>query len=189
MTTAEREPVIASGLVGMLFFLGTEAMIFAGLISAFLILRAGASWPPAGEPRLPAAVTAVSTLLLILSGVAMARARTAIQGGDPRTLYHRLRATAILGALFLAIQGSEWWRLVHFGLTLTSSLYGATFYTLVGVHGVHVAGGMAGLLFVLTRARAGRYSATKYSGVEICWLYWSFVVAVWPVLYVLVYLT
>lgn len=172
----------------MVLFLGTETMVFGGLISAFVILRAGAAWPPPGEPRLPAAVSAVSTLFLLASGIAMFRARSAIQTNDRRSLHRWLLAAALLGSGFLAVQGSEWLRLVSFGLTLQSSLYGATFYTLVGVHGLHVTGGLAGLLFVLHRVRSGRYSAERHSGIEICWLYWSFVVAVWPVLYVLVYL-
>lgn len=180
-------PAVPSALVGMLFFLGTEVMVFAGLISSFLILRAGSPWPPAGEPRLPAVVSAMNSLFLLASGAAMVRARRAVREDDRGALRRWLLVTTVLGLVFLTVQGLEWVRLVSFGLTLRSSLYGATFYTLIGVHGLHVAGGMAALLFVLKRARAGRYSAANHIGVDVCWLYWSFVVAVWPVLYVLVY--
>jgi cytochrome c oxidase subunit 3 len=67
-------------------------------------------------------------------------------------------------------------------------VYGALFYTLIGAHGVHVLGALLALSVVLARATAGRYSRRASRGVELCWIYWCFVVGVWPVLYVLVYL-
>ena len=74
-----------------------------------------------------------------------------------------------------------------YGLTGTSSLYGATFYTLVGAHGLHVLAALAVLTLVTVRARRGRYDRDR-TGLAMCQLYWLFVVGVWPVLYALVYL-
>jgi len=186
----EMAPGLDKGLLGLLIFLGTEVMFFAGLISAFLILRAGSpEWPPFGQPRLPVEVTAVNTVLLLFSGFTMHRATRAIRQDDRRRLTLWLLATAVLGVVFLGVQGVEWLRLVHFGLTVSSSNYGATFYTLIGAHGLHVLAAVLVVAFVLTRAAAGRYSMASHTGVELCQLYWLFVVGVWPVLYVLVYLS
>jgi heme/copper-type cytochrome/quinol oxidase subunit 3 len=184
------ESPINKSLLGLLIFLGTEAMFFAGLISAFLILRAGSGvWPPPGQPRLPAAVTAINTLILLFSAYTMHRAVLAVRRGNQKALVNWLAVTGALGTIFLGVQGVEWVRLVQFGLTLTSSLYGATFYTLIGFHGLHVLAAAIVLLTVLGRAARQRYSAQNHTGIELCRLYWFFVVGIWPVLYVLVYLS
>jgi heme/copper-type cytochrome/quinol oxidase subunit 3 len=184
------ESPLNKSLLGLLIFLGTEAMFFAGLISAFLILRAGSGvWPPPGQPRLPAAVTAINTLVLFFSAYTMHRAVPAVRSDNQKALVNWLAVTGALGTIFLGVQGAEWLRLVNFGLTLTSSNYGATFYTLIGFHGLHVFAAVIVLLIVLSRAARRRYSAQNHTGLELCRLYWFFVVGIWPVLYVLVYLS
>lgn len=185
----ESESRIDRAFFGLLIFLGTEVMFFAGLISAFLILRAGSpAWPPPGQPRLPVLVAGINTLVLLLSGYTAHRAVHAIRTGNQKTLVRWLAMTSVLGVMFLAGQGSEWVRLIHYGLTATSSLYGGIFYTVIGCHGLHVFVGMIVLLVVLGRAMRQRYSIADHTGVVLCRLYWSFVVGIWPVLYVLVYL-
>jgi heme/copper-type cytochrome/quinol oxidase subunit 3 len=170
-------------------FLVAETMFFAGLIGAFIVFRvAGPAWPPPFQPRLPVEVTGANTVILLLSGAAMHLALRAARNGKSALLIRWLSATAALGAVFLAIQGYEWLRLIHYGLTLSSGVYGATFYTLIGCHGAHVLGAVFWLLIVLMQARTGRYSARDYTGVQLCAMYWTFVVALWPVLYGLVYL-
>ena len=180
--------VMPSGELGMLLFILMEIMFFGGLISAFLVLRAGgaAEWPPAGQPRLPVGVTGVNTFVLLLSGAAIGRAVAVVRKGG-RSTTRWLVAAVLLGATFLMVQGVEWVRLVGFGLTMTSSLYGATFYVLIGVHGFHVAGGLVGLLVGLVRARRGAYTSSDHEGLRLCRMYWLFVVGIWPVLYGLVY--
>jgi heme/copper-type cytochrome/quinol oxidase subunit 3 len=173
----------------MLVFLGAEAMFFAGLIGAFLVFRLGSlTWPPAGQPRLPVGVTAVNTVILLLSAYTMYRALRAIRGGSRRGLAGGLLATALLGALFLGVQGVEWVRLIHFGLTLSTGVYGATFYTLIGTHGLHVLGAVLWLAVVLVGVTRNRFSAARHVAVELCGMYWYFVVGLWPILFGLVYL-
>src|SRR5262249_51928850 len=112
----------------------------------------------------------------------------AARRGDRRRLVVGLARTAALGATFLAVQGAEWVRLVRFGLTVSAGAYGATFYTLIGTHGVHVLAALAWLALVMLAAIRGRYTAREHVGVAVCAMYWHFVVALWPILYVLVYL-
>ncbi len=182
-------PAVSNARLGMLVFLGAEAMFFAGLIGAFLVFRLGsATWPPAGQPRLPVAVTGFNTVALLLSGYTMSRALRAIRAGNRQGLAGGLLATALLGAVFLGMQGVEWARLVHFGLTLSTGTYGATFYTLIGTHGLHVLGALLWVFVMLAGATRNRFSAARHVAVELCGIYWYFVVGLWPILFALVYL-
>lgn len=183
------EPPVSNARLGMLIFLAAEAMFFAGLIGSFLVFRLGSAiWPPPGQPYLPVGVTGVNTLILLFSAYTMYRAIRAIRQGDRQRLIRWLLITALLGTIFLGVQGYEWARLVHFGLTLSSGTYGATFYTLIGIHAAHVFGAVIWLLVVLAGARRNRFSATKHIGLTVCEMYWYFVVGLWPVLFTLVYL-
>jgi len=175
--------------VAMLFLIAGEVMFFAGLVSGFLVLRTSAAvWPPPLQPRLPVGVTGLNTLVLLGSSVAMHRMVRAIRRGDRIELVRRLGLVAVLGAAFLVIQGYEWVRLVAFGLTLASSAYGTTFYTIIGTHAVHVVGALVWVLASLALAARGRFSPERSAPLRACAMYWHFVVALWPILYVTVYL-
>ncbi|MBI4240286.1 MAG: heme-copper oxidase subunit III [Candidatus Rokubacteria bacterium] len=183
------QPPIDAARLGMLIFLGSETMLFAGFVAAFLVFRLGAAvWPPPFQPRLPVGVTGVNTWVLLLSGYTMWRALRAVRRGDQAGLARRLAQTGLLGVAFLTVQGYEWGRLLEFGLTASSGVYGGTFYTLIGAHAAHVLGALTWLSIILTGATRGRYTAEDHVGVSLCGMYWYFVVALWPILYTLVYL-
>lgn len=184
-----KEPVVSNAVLGMLMFLAFEAMLFAGLMGAFLVFRlASTSWPPPGEPYLPIGVTWVNTGILVASAYTMSWAHRAIRDGNQTGFIHGLGLTALLGTTFLAVQGNEWIRLVHYGLTLQSGIYGATFYTLIGCHGVHVLAAVLWLAAVLVLATRGRFLPERHVGVQLCKMYWMFVVGLWLVLFPSVYL-
>src|SRR5580698_885728 len=125
---------------GVLIFIGSEVMLFAGLLSAFFVVRASAPfWPPPNQPRFPVIVTAFNTGLLIASAVTMWQVLHLLRRHNQAKAVRWTAATTALGALFLVIQGSEWVRLMRFGLTMTSSLYGSLFYLIVGAHALHLA--------------------------------------------------
>ena len=172
-----------------MLFIGAEGMFFAGLLSAFLVFRTGSSvWPPPFQPRLPIGVTAVNTGILLWSSYTMYRAVRAIRRGNTQGLVEWLRVTALLGLIFLSVQGYEWARLLQFGLTLSSSVYGATFYTIIGCHAAHVFGAVIWLLIILAMAKKQRFRPQHCVGVQVCGTYWYFVVALWPMLFGIVYL-
>ncbi len=182
-------PLLNNARLGVIMMLGAELMFFAGLIGAFLVFRLSAQvWPPPFQPRLPLGVTGVNTVILLFSALTVHWAVGAARVGQTAVLVRQLGFTAALGALFLAIQGYEWARMIHFGLTTSSSVYGGLFYTLIGAHGVHVIGGLIWLAVVYWQARRGRFSKKDFVGVQTTRMYWTFVVALWPVLYGLVYL-
>jgi heme/copper-type cytochrome/quinol oxidase subunit 3 len=179
-------PTLDAARVGVVVFLVAEAMLFAGFIAAFLVVRLGsAAWPPPGEPRLPVGVTAVNTAVLVLSGLAMRGAVAARRRGDDLRFRRHLEGALLGGAAFLAVQGFEWARLVRFGLTATASVYGASFYALVGIHAAHVVGALGWLAGLRVQARGGRPGE---GAVAAGGLYWGFVVLLWPVLWILAYL-
>jgi heme/copper-type cytochrome/quinol oxidase subunit 3 len=182
-------PIASNAWLATVMFLGAEAMFFAGLIGAFIVFRIGSSiWPPPFQPRLPVGITGVNTIVLLASAVTMHMALRSVRAGAMRRLKRMLATTAALGGVFLLIQGFEWARLIHFGLTVSSSIYGGLFYTLIGFHAFHVAGALAWLILVFVRANRGCFSRQKYTGLQVCAMYWTFVVALWPILYGLVYL-
>ena len=172
--------------VGIVVLLVAETMLFGGLVAAFLVFRLGSpGWPPLGQPRLPVGVTALNTVVLLWSGHAMRRAVAAL---DRERVRSGLEQAALGGAIFLVIQGFEWARLVGFGLTTTSGAYGAIFYVLVGAHAVHVAGALAWLVTLRVQAGRGPGGRPGPDPLAAAGLYWSFVVLVWPILWILLYL-
>jgi heme/copper-type cytochrome/quinol oxidase subunit 3 len=184
-----RHPPINNARLGVMLFIGAEAMFFAGLLSAFLVFRNGSTpWPPPFQPRLPIVVTAVNTCFLLWSSYTMHRALRAIHRGNVQKLMAWLGMTAALGIIFLSVQGYEWARLLKFGLTLSSSVYGAIFYTLIGCHAAHVFGAVIWLLIIFGMAKNHRFAREQFAGVQVCGIYWYFVVALWPILFGLVYL-
>ncbi len=182
-------PIGSNAWLAVLMFLGAEAMFFAGLMGAYIVFRVGSPiWPPPFQPRLPIGVTGVNTVILLMSAVTSRKGLKAIRAGDRTNLIRWLGVTATLGVVFLLVQGYEWVELLHYGLTVSSSVYGGLFYTLIGCHGLHVVGALIWLLVVLVLAKQGRFSKDLHVGVQTCGMYWTFVVGLWPVLYGLVYL-
>jgi heme/copper-type cytochrome/quinol oxidase subunit 3 len=171
-------PFISSAMLAIMMIIASEMMLFSGLIGTFLVYRMqSAFWPPPALPRLPIAVTWVNTFVLLSSALTMTLAIRAVHRSRQRLTRRYLLATFALGVTFLAVQGSEWVRLVAHGLKLSSGMYGA-----------HVTAGVIWLACVVWFAMGGRYNARNAHGIELCAVYWYFVCAVWPVLFGLVYL-
>lgn len=163
-------------------------MFFAGLLSAYWVLRAQVvPWPPLDQPRLPVFVTGVNTLILFGSGLAITRARYRNTVTSERVLGWLLVA-GFTGLIFLLVQGYEWTRLLHFGLTASSNIYGGFFYLIVGTHALHVVIALTIMGLVTYRAARGRYSTQSQTGLRLCQVYWIFVVLLWPFIYVALYL-
>ena len=180
-----RTPAVPNGVLGMLIFVGSEAMLFAGMISAFTIIRSSALvWPPPDQPRLPLAATAVNTAALLASGAALYLAQRAF-ARDWRSAERPLLVAMLLGAGFVLGQGIEWVRLIGEGLTLTSSSLGSFFYLIVGLHALHALAALGVLAFTWWRLRHGWRAASQLAAAQV---FWYFVVGLWPILYAVVYL-
>jgi heme/copper-type cytochrome/quinol oxidase subunit 3 len=202
-------PPIANGQIAILAFILFESMLFAGLLGGFSVYRFGTRfWPPPGQPYLPIGVTWVNTFVLLGSLVPLTLARRAQRRAESRRMAPLLASTALCGAAFLAIQGTEWVRLLAHGMKVGGGVYGGIFILLIGTHGLHVLGAVAWLAvlaIVAMQARTtmplsspspepaaapGRASigAISHTALSMAATYWWFVCAVWVVLFGLVYL-
>ncbi|MDF1499949.1 MAG: heme-copper oxidase subunit III [Anaerolineales bacterium] len=173
--------------LGMWLFLSSEVMFFGGLISAFLHFKINTP-SPAESALLDVALIGVNTFILLTSSFTVVLGLAAIQRGNSRALAGYLGLTILLGAVFLTGQVYEFKMLYQEGMTLQSSVYGSSFYTLTGFHGLHVLIGVVWAVFVLVNALRGRYAENEHGGVEIFGLYWHFVDIVWIVLFTIIYL-
>ncbi len=134
-------------------FLASDCMFFGSLIATHLIYRLH---PPVGTPDprdiFAIELTSGSTFILLMSSLLMALAVNACQQGNVATTRKMLLGTIVFGLIFLGIQVYEFVHFVHaYGLTLSSSVFGSTFYTLTGTHGVHVAIGVLWLVLMYIR--------------------------------------
>jgi cytochrome c oxidase subunit III len=192
-------------------FIGSECMLFASLISTYLIYKGRsvvgpypheACLPPGCSTPLKAIlnipVTSASTFVLLMSSLAMVLALAAVENKDqPKTTTGEkilgssklwLWMTAILGSTFLGFQAFEFTSFVHEGLTIRTNLFGSSFFTLTGFHGAHVTAGVLWLLTLLAIDYRRGLGPKDAVNVDIAALYWHFVDVVWIAIFTLVYL-
>jgi heme/copper-type cytochrome/quinol oxidase subunit 3 len=182
---SQRTPIVPNGVLGMLIFVAAEAMIFAGMISAFTIFRSSALvWPPPDQPRLPVEETLINTAALLASGGFLYLAqRTYLR--DRERARRPLLVAMLLGAFFVVFQGAEWVALIRQGLTVTSSTLGSFFYLIVGLHGLHAVAALGVLAYTWWLLQRGWLAQTQLAAAQV---FWYFVVGLWPILYGVVYL-
>ena len=170
--------------VGVVVWLASELMFFAGLFAAWFTLRAGNDpWPPEGV-ELEVGRTALATAVLVTSSGTIHVAVAAAKRLDRAAAVRWLALTALLGAVFLANTVAEW-ATDDFGID--SHAYGSIFYLLTGFHGLHVLGGIL-LMGAVAGAVAGRSRAPAAATVEVAAAYWHFVDVVWVAVFASVYL-
>lgn len=180
---------VADTKMGIWIFLGSEVLFFTGLIAAFLLLRSRSA-PDVGRV-LDVPVTAVNTFILLTSSLTVVLAHDSAVHGRQGRLRLFLALTAVLGTIFVSVQGFEYTKLFGEGLLWNGPSaipYGTAFFTLTGFHGTHVIVGIIWCLAVLARALQGGFHQKAYGGVEIFGLYWHFVDIVWILLFTLIYL-
>ena len=182
-------------------FIGSECFFFASLISTYLIYKGRSivgpfpheAWtnPATGvvmKPILNIPVTSVSAFVLLMSSLSMVLAHSAVVRGDRKYSKIWLLATIVLGGTFLGIQAFEFTSFVHEGLTITTNLFGSTFFVLTGFHGAHVAAGVLWLITLLFIDTKRGLAPRDAINVDVCALYWHFVDVVWIAIFALVYL-
>jgi cytochrome c oxidase subunit 3 len=174
-------------LIGVLLFITSEVMFFAGLFAAYFTVRAahGNPWPPEGfHPEIEIALILLG--ILLTSSLTMEYALRRIKRGDRTGLVRGLAVTLVLGVLFLIGQMYDY-SILGFGVS--SGIYGTVFYTLTGFHGAHVFGGVVAIAVMYFRGLGGQFSARHHAAIEGVSWYWHFVDIVWiglvTVLYVL----
>ncbi|MDP8972049.1 MAG: cytochrome c oxidase subunit 3 [Actinomycetota bacterium] len=172
-------------------FLANDCMFFGALIATYMIYRGRAEAVgngPFPSELLDIPYTSVSAFVLLMSSLTMVLALAALQKGDLRGSRIWILATALLGSIFLGGQYFEFTEFYHEGLSLTSNMFGATFFTLTGFHGFHVTLGVIWLLTMFFVSLRGGLKQEDSLDLEITGLYWHFVDIVWIVIFTLVYL-
>jgi heme/copper-type cytochrome/quinol oxidase subunit 3 len=189
---APQAEVTAMGLsnqkLGIWTLLGSEAIFFSALIGVYVVFHGKGTSGPVARDVLDISLTAVNTFVLICSSLTMVMSLSAIERGDKAGLRNWLAGTALLGLVFLGGQAFEFTKLFSLGVSLGSNLFGATFFTLTGFHGAHVAAGVIWISFILARVLRGGVTQQKHEAVELVGLYWHFVDLVWILIFTLVYL-
>lgn len=161
----------------------TEAFFFLCLIMSFIYMACNSGFQPAELSRLDIRSAGVNTVVLIASSFTLHFAEQGYMRGRPGVLKGWLIVTIMLGAIFLAGQGTEYGRLIGDNITMNGSVFGASFFTLTGFHGLHVLVGLIILLILLVLAFLG----DEKSGILTIAPYWHFVDVVWIFVFTVVY--
>jgi heme/copper-type cytochrome/quinol oxidase subunit 3 len=174
--------------LAMWVFLGSDCLLFGGLISTYLLLRHRSVAGLGPEDVFDIPFTSVSSFVLLMSSLTMAMAVGAIVRGDVQRNRVWLGTTAMLGAVFIGGQVYEFTTFYREGLGYTTNIFGSAFYTLTGFHGVHVSVGIIMLMALLVMSLRGNLGPERAEAVEIVGLYWHFVDIVWILIFTVVYL-
>ena len=182
----------------MWLFLASECLFFGSLVATYLLYKGRSTNPPFPTDTTVNGVeyqglfdipfTSVSSFVLLMSSLTMVLALAAVQRGDRKGTQVWLLATALLGIVFLAGQAFEFTEFYREGLTLSTNVFGTSFFVLTGFHGAHVSVGVLIMLSLYAMAARGRLTQEKSLNVELAGLYWHFVDVVWIVIFTFVYL-
>ncbi|MBL9123532.1 MAG: heme-copper oxidase subunit III [Planctomycetaceae bacterium] len=174
--------------IGMLAFLCSEAAFFATLIIAYLTYLGQADVGPTPGEILSLGLAGANTVVLLSSSVTLWWASQAMTAGRTRSACSGLIVTILLGSLFLAGTAYEWRELIDArGLTISTNLFGTTYYTLVGCHAFHVTLGVLAMLVLAGLLASRALSAGASRGFELVEWYWHFVDGVWIAVFLVVY--
>jgi cytochrome c oxidase subunit III len=174
------------GKVGMACLIFAESAIFTIFVVAYLFYAGKSLLGP--TPREVLETPIFFTVCLLSSSLTIHFAARFLERGRRGAFLMLWLLTIVLGALFLYGTGQEWHRLIYdHGLTISTNLFGTTYYSLVGLHASHVTAGLIMLSIVLFFGLAGRVGPEQSARVDVLSLYWHFVDAVWVVVFTVVY--
>jgi cytochrome c oxidase subunit 3 len=186
------KPIENTALLGMLLFIASEIMFFAGLFAAYFDIRAKnlANWPaiPEGAHFGVTPVIVLATIILISSSAVIEWGVLRIRKGDRRGMNRALALTVLMGITFLVFEATDWYILATEGVTLSGSVFGSLYFTMTGFHFAHVLGGVIGISIILGRGASGQFSARHHTAVEAVSYYWHFVDVVWVLLFATFYI-
>ncbi|HEX3550052.1 MAG TPA: cytochrome c oxidase subunit 3 [Candidatus Elarobacter sp.] len=178
-------------LMGFVLFLVSDVVLFSSYIFAYIYLRDTVpAWPPSVNghqlPRLDTAFAAFNSVVLFGSGVTMHYALESWKHANRRRFDLFMLLTIVLGLGFLGGQAYEYAHAQIGGWS--GNIFGASFFTLTGMHGGHVFVGVCFLIALWIQSSRGVYTQSKYFGLTAGTLYWHFVDVIWVVLFFLFYL-
>jgi len=174
------------GKIGMACLIFGESAIFTIFVVAYLFYVGKSLTGP--TPREVLVTPIFYTVCLLSSSLTIHLAGKLLERGKRGAFLTLWLLTIVLGALFLYGTGQEWHRLIYeHGLTISTNLFGTTYYSLVGLHAFHVTAGLAMLSIVLLLGLVGRVGPERSARIDVLSLYWHFVDTVWVVVFIVVY--
>ncbi len=176
---------ITKGQVGVWILLTAIIMLFAGLSSAYIVLRGTPTWQNIELPSL----LWPNTAILLMSSIAIELSRRAVRRSDARSMKRWLGVSGALGLAFIAGQLAAWRQLVNAGVYLPSTLQSSFFYILTGLHALHLLGGVIALSLILAMAFKNRLSPLNHEPLKLCAMYWHVMDALWIYLFGLMLLS
>ncbi len=181
--------MIEKNKLGMILFLLSESVFFVLLILAYVTYHVRQGNGPTASNSLDVGKTAIFSLFLFASSFTIWRADVRFRDGSrSRKGLAWLAVTIAFGLVFLLGQGLEYADLIRRNVTISRNLFGTTFFTLTGFHGLHVSVGLVMLASVLWMALRSGSRRPKLAAVEVVSIYWHFVDAVWVLIFGVVYL-
>ena len=175
--------------LGTIVLILSEVIIFGVLFSFYFWSRAhNDPFVPESVLRMDLSPIVFNTVVLLSSGATVHTAQVYLKKGEIKRFRVWLAATILLGAVFLLGQAREYAHLTGEGLTPAASVYGTAFFSLTGVHGLHVLAGLVVLSIILGLSFTGFVTKERVSGVEGAFIYWHFVDAIWVLVFSIVYL-
>jgi heme/copper-type cytochrome/quinol oxidase subunit 3 len=185
-----RDTGLTNGKIGIWLFLASEVMLFGALFASYILIRTGAPTWPRGDTILNGPLATINTIVLISSSVTMVMAWASLMRGRFGTFRMYLGATILLGLVFLIIKGFEYSHKFETGLFPSTSNFLAIYFTLTGLHGLHVLGGMCVNAYLLgPGAKLWKTNPAWFTNrVENSGLFWHFVDLVWIFLFPTLYL-
>ena len=175
------------GKVAMAGLIIAESAIFTIFVVAYLFYVGKSLTGP--TPRAVLEIPVFFTICLLSSSITVHLAQRLLERGNRGGFVSLWFLTLVLGGLFLFGTAQEWHRLIYErGLTISTNLFGTTYYSLVGLHAFHVTAGLVMLLIVLIFTLAGRVDRDQSGRVAVLSMYWHFVDAVWIVVFTVVYI-
>src|SRR5260370_23813144 len=175
------------GKVGMACLIIAESAIFTIFVVAYLYYAGKSLTGPTPREVLETAI--FFTVCVLSSSLTIRLASKLLERGNRGAFLGLWFLTIVLGGLFLFGTGQEWHRLIfEHGLTISTNLFGTTYYSLVGLHATHVTAGLLMLTIVLLFGLAGRVRTEHSARLDVLSMYWHFVDAVWVVVFTVVYI-
>ena len=179
---------LSNNKLAMWLFLGSECLLFGGLISTYMLYRGRVQNGPHPSQIYDIPFTSVSSFVLLMSSLTMVLAVSSAHRKDDSKTNLWLLITGLLGATFVGGQVYEFTTFYREGLGFTTSLFSSSFYSLTGFHGVHVSVGVIMLMSLRAIIKKNKITGDKGEVVELIGLYWHFVDVVWIIIFTLVYL-
>ena len=177
----DKEPIIPTQKIILWIGLASIIMLFAGLMSGYIVRQAEGNWLVFEIPSM----FYISTVVILLSSLTLEISKSAIRKENNKKAYQFLKYTLILGLAFVICQFLGWNQLVtnniHFSGGNPSESF---FYTLSGLHLAHLSIGVIGLAVTAFKAKKNRYSSKNYLGISLCAIYWHFLDFLWLILFV-----